>query len=129
MYSDNTEHHNFIKCMECQIQSFEYSTITKMYSHTCCIILTTYKSLCSNSKLLQRQHRASSRNAVSRTSILTVYNDTFFDCNNGFQSSGGTILPFYTCLTLDALIGQWSNVNYTCISTKLTILLILDLIT
>ncbi len=39
---------------------------------------------------------------------------TNFTCSNGYQSSGGSYPPYYTCMNYSLSQGEWSSITYTC---------------
>ena len=53
--------------------------------------------------------------ANSPTLVVTVYDSTFFTCNFGYESTGGSIKPYYKCNQYNSTVGQWSNITYVCI--------------
>lgn len=55
--------------------------------------------------------------ANSPAPVPTVYDLTNFTCNLGYSSSDIATAPYYTCLPLNALTGQWSSIVYTCDGT------------
>ena len=54
-------------------------------------------------------------NATAITPVNTTIVDTnYFNCNNGFQSSGGSVLPYYGCTAKNTTNGIWSSVSNYC---------------
>lgn len=54
-------------------------------------------------------------NAPIPTPNQTVNSITYFTCNNGYQSNGGSSQPFFTCNPYTATAGSWSTgVTYSC---------------
>ena len=54
-------------------------------------------------------------NAITITPVNTTIVDTnYFSCNNGFQSSGGSVLPYYGCIAQNTTNGIWSSVSNYC---------------
>ena len=43
-----------------------------------------------------------------------LYNITYFTCDIGFISSGGSVNPSFTCLPSNATSGTYSMITYSC---------------
>ena len=43
-----------------------------------------------------------------------LYNITYFTCDIGFISSGGSVNPSFTCLSSSATSGTFSTITYSC---------------
>ena len=52
--------------------------------------------------------------ANSPTLQTEVFQTTYFTCNDGYKSTNSTSAPFFTCLAMNASIGEWSIVTYSC---------------
>ena len=58
----------------------------------------------------------SNANTLAPSQVIST--NTSFACNNGYQSTGEVTAPYFTCFAMNASMGQWSLVTYSCTSNQ-----------
>lgn len=46
---------------------------------------------------------------------LYIGDITYFKCNSGYMSTGGSTNPYFQCVTNSINAGSWSDITYSCV--------------